>query len=156
MQINQGVVPGTPAHDRRLEAYGTYHAAIDAALEAHPQADVLSLHTFAPVYLGEPREVEVGVLFDHDAALGEAWAAELGRGPGVVRTQEPYSGLLGLMYSPQHHATLHGRRAIELEIRQDLALDPVRRAAWVERIAAAARATAAGRADGERGPASTR
>jgi predicted N-formylglutamate amidohydrolase len=50
---------------------------------------------------------------------------------------EPYSGKLGLMYSVDRHAKKHGRRPIELEVRQDLAVDPVVRRRVVAASAAA-------------------
>jgi predicted N-formylglutamate amidohydrolase len=36
---------------------------------------------------------------------------------------EPYSGRAGLIYSAARHASAHGKRALELEVRQDLALE---------------------------------
>jgi predicted N-formylglutamate amidohydrolase len=74
------------------------------------------------------RTVELGVLFDREeqaaAKLGAALAAEL---PGVAYN-EPWSGKAGLMYSCERHAEKHGRVALELEVRQDLAVDPAYRA----------------------------
>ncbi len=35
-----------------------------------------------------------------------------------------YSGRAGLIYCAKRHAVAHGRRAIELEVRQDLAVEP--------------------------------
>ncbi len=40
-----------------------------------------------------------------------------------VALNEPYSGRLGMIYSASHHAGRHGRRALELEVRQDLSVD---------------------------------
>lgn len=129
--LNTGLTDAERA--RRIEGYWRpYHAACDAVVAEHPGADVLGLHSYTPEYEGSVRDVEIGVLYDRNPELGLAWA-ELLSGRGFdVRLNEPWSGLDGLMYSPQLHATRHGRRAVELEIRQDLLLAP----ATCERIAA--------------------
>lgn len=109
---------------RRIDGwYRPYHEALDATVAAHPGAVVLAMHSFTPLYEGQPRAVEVGVLFDEDEALAHtAYQALLGHGYDV-RLEEPWSGRGGFMFSPQSHARRHGRKALELELRQDLLLD---------------------------------
>lgn len=120
-----------------------FHDAVDAMVEATPHADVLSIHSFTPVYEGgAPRRMELGVLFDRDEALAADVAAVLADHGFVVALNEPYSGKGGLMYSADRHALRHGRRAVEIEVRQDLATAPDRRDAVVEALAAAMEATA--------------
>jgi len=124
---------------RRIQrCYEPFHATIDEAVGGHPGADVLSMHSFTPVYEGgEPRWMEVGVLFDHDEALAHAVAAHL-EGSGLrVAINEPYTGKGGLMHSASTHAIAHGRRAVELEVRQDLATDPSQHERLVDAITAA-------------------
>lgn len=107
--------------ERRISGwYQPYHQAFDDMVVAHPGFDVLSLHSFTPVYEGDVREVQLGVLWDADVALGETFLRHLADTHDGVRANEPYSGRNGLMYSPQHHATQRGRRAVELEVRNDL------------------------------------
>ncbi len=43
-----------------------------------------------------------------------------------------YSGREGLIYGAEKHAESHGRRALELELRQDLAMDSLVRSQFVE------------------------
>lgn len=130
---------GESERARRVEGFWRpYHEAVDVMVAEHPGADVLGLHSYTPSYEGQVREVEIGVLYDRDVELGLAWAEQLhGRGFDV-RLNEPWSGLAGLMYSPQTHALRHGRRAVELEIRQDLLLDPARAAQVLTLVAEAA------------------
>ena len=74
--------------------------------------------------ISEAAEVQIGVLYDRCPELGHTWLEAL-QGHGYdVRANEPWSGLGGYMHAPQRHADAHGRRAVELEIRQDLLLDP--------------------------------
>jgi predicted N-formylglutamate amidohydrolase len=113
----------------RIERYHRpYHAALDEELGRTRSPVLLAIHTFTPLYEGKVRTVELGVLFDREeqaaAKLGQILAAEL---PGVAYN-EPWSGKAGLMYSCERHAEKHGRVALELEVRQDLAVDPAYRA----------------------------
>ncbi len=88
------------------------------------------------MYEGTPRKVELGVLFDLHATWAERWFAGLNGQGYDVRRNEPWSGMAGLMYSVQRHAVQHGRRAVEIEVRQDLACDPVHQARIVDLLSA--------------------
>ena len=105
-----------------------YHTAARELVARHDDAVVIGIHSFTPCYEGETRTMEVGVLFDQDEDFG-CWAYEQFKLMGFkVALNEPYSGRNGLMYSPQHHASEHGRKTVELEIRQDLLGDTIWRA----------------------------
>lgn len=130
----------TTAEDReeRLAKYHRpYHEMVDRIVGGHPGQIVLSMHTFTPLYEGQPRSVEIGVLFDHEDALGVRLAAEIAARGLPTWLNEPYSGKAGLIYSASRHAAAHGRAALELEVRQDLATDPVWRANAVPKLAQA-------------------
>jgi len=118
--------------EKRLRLmYHPYHAAVDAMVRQNPGALVFSLHSFTPLYEGQPRTLEIGVLYDADEAPARVLAQQLVEHGYDVAINEPYSGQAGLMYSAQAPATRHGRQALELEVRQDLLEDPV----WVDRLA---------------------
>jgi predicted N-formylglutamate amidohydrolase len=95
------------------------------------------MHSFTPVWAGHARTVEVGVLYDHDEAPGAVLAKHLADAGFVVRLNEPYSGRGGFMFCAQSHTTKHGRKALELEVRQDLAASPPWRARFVRALAQA-------------------
>jgi predicted N-formylglutamate amidohydrolase len=124
--LNQDV--GDDERERRYRLSHAYHAAIDHALESDAAKLVLSIHSFTPVYEGTPRAVQIGLLFDEETALAEGLCAAFVRAGFVALLNEPYSGKFGLMYSVERHARRHGRRPLELEVRQDLASDPGARA----------------------------
>lgn len=117
------------ARAARVAAWHTpFHAAVDAGLAARRgQLRLLfSVHTFTPLYLGQPRSMGMGVLFDEHDALAEELAAALEAGEAaaadgveVVRNA-PWSGKDGLIYSPQRHGRAQGLPYLELEVRQDL------------------------------------
>jgi len=140
IQLNQRIDP--PDRERRLaDYYRPYHRRIDRALRESPRAAILSVHTFTPLYEGETRSVEIGVLFDQSRALGERFAAELSARGWRTALNEPYSATLGFAFSPEDHGARHRRPALELELRQDLALDQGRRAKLLDDLVATTRKT---------------
>ncbi len=131
-------VPGNQRLDaderaRRLrDYYDPYHVAIDALLQRHGAANLLSVHSFTPELNGRERRFDVGVLYDEyerDARHVGEHIAESGL---RVRYNQPYSGLDGLIYSARTHGANHARRYIELEVNNVLLRDT----ASINRIAA--------------------
>ncbi|HHH11454.1 MAG TPA: hypothetical protein ENK23_05200 [Sorangium sp.] len=137
---------------RRLAYWRGYHRALGEQAQAlarrHQDGVLLALHSFTPLYEGHVRELALGVLFDAEQGLGEKlllwlrdrmaplWQPMPGGAQGAVKLNEPYSGREGLIYSAQHHAEVTGLRAIEMEVRQDLIVEPGFRAALVAALAA--------------------
>lgn len=120
---------------RRIERYyQPYHDAITSFLSRYPAEVVFSIHTFTPVYEGEARPMEVGVLFDTQDELAERAGEALRAAGFVTAMNEPYSGKAGLIHAAEYHAQAHGRRALELEVRQDLSVNPEFRARLVETL----------------------
>lgn len=126
---------------RRLAYYDGYHAAVDQLVAESPDATVFSLHSFTPLYEGQPRSMEVGVLFNRDEAPARRLAARLVDAGFVTALNEPWSGREGLIYAAERHAERHGRVALEIEVRQDIVLVPEAR----DRLAAELAAFFAGR-----------
>jgi len=109
---------------RRTRYFDPYHDAIDRTLLRRAALGtpfrLCSIHSFTPVYLGNPRAMEVGVLFDaHDL---HAWRLEgaLAEQGFEVALNAPYSGADGLIYAAQRHGRAHQLVYLELEVRQDL------------------------------------
>lgn len=128
--------------ERRHSCYhAPYHAEIDRLLrERTPSgADVLllSIHSFTPVYEGEDRSMEVGVLFDRHAPIAERLEVELRREGFATALNAPYSGMDGLIFAAQRHGVAHNVVYLELEVRQDLIADHAAAVATADRIAAA-------------------
>ena len=109
---------------RLVRLYRPYHEAIDRVVDATPGVLLVSLHSFTPVWKGQRRGMEVGVLFDRDEALAHHVAPVFTEHGFEMALNQPYTGKGGLMYSVQHHANTSGRAAIEIELRQDRATDP--------------------------------
>lgn len=97
-----------------------FHAALGEVTARMIPRLLVSIHSFTPVFRGNHRAVEAGVLFDsHDALCGGVVDALRQQG---FRTEpnEPYSGKLGLIYSAARHGGSAGIPYFEIELRQDL------------------------------------
>jgi len=130
MKLSDGrIIPGNRDADAQEIAHrlamfhAPYHAAIEARIaEARKAGNVpviISMHSFTPVWKGERRPWEVGVLWDRDGRLAKPLMAALGRAGFVVGDNEPYSGELedDCLY---RHGTMNGLPHVLIEIRQDL------------------------------------
>ncbi|MCH2171048.1 N-formylglutamate amidohydrolase [Myxococcota bacterium] len=109
---------------RRERYFDAYHDAVDCTVSDRAALDrlfcILSIHSFTPVYQGERRSVEVGVLFDRDEGQAIALAERI-EGEGFrTALNAPYSGYDGLIYSARRHGRAHRVSYFELEVRQDL------------------------------------
>lgn len=110
--------------ERILRWWQPFHDAVDAMIVEHPATILLSMHSFTPVYEGEVREVEIGVLYDDEDAMAARLVELLEPSGYCVRENEPYSGKGGMMFSCYKHAKENGLHGIEIELRQDLLQDP--------------------------------
>ncbi|MCC6847167.1 MAG: N-formylglutamate amidohydrolase [Deltaproteobacteria bacterium] len=140
------VVPGNRALDAAARAdrvarwHAPYHAAIDEVLGARCDATILvSIHSFTPELRGRRRALEVGVLYDDHVGLAGALAGALAATGLVVRHNEPYSGLDGLIYSARVHGARHALRYVELEVNNGLLRDDAGVAAVAAKVAAGLR-----------------
>jgi predicted N-formylglutamate amidohydrolase len=82
---------------------------------------IVTVHSFTPVFHGEKRTVEIGVLHDCDARLADAMidrAAHHTR--AKVQRNQPYGPEHGVTHTLKEHATRHGHLNVMLEIRNDL------------------------------------
>ena len=144
------VVPGNRDVDaaERAERIARYHApyhdAVDAALaERRKETVLVSIHSFTPELRGERRALEVGVLYDDHLPLAADLADAIAATGFVVRHNEPYSGLEGLIYSARTHGVRHGLRYVELEVNNGLLRDDAGVEAVAAKLAVALRAVSA-------------
>lgn len=115
------------AKQARLDRlYHPYHRAVSRAVEETTSAPVVfAIHSFTPLYEGDPRPMEVAVLFDQADDLAHRLGADMEAAGLKVAYNAPYSGKAGMMHAVERHAMEFGREAVELEVRQDLVVDPV-------------------------------
>lgn len=120
--------------ERVLSVHAPYHTLIEEVLEERPGNPALvAVHSFTPVWRGQPRKWDVGVLFDDNDALAARVIARLeARGDLMVGSNQPYSPADGVYYTLARHGTAHGRPAVMIEIRNDLIRDEKGVARWVD------------------------
>ncbi len=131
VQSEQYHIPGnaglTP-DDRKARVeryYLPFHNAVTKVLsKAHQSVAMVTVHSFAPIYFGNRRDVEIGILHDDDSRLADGLldiaSAQTER---VVRRNEPYSAKDGVTHTLRRHAIDKGLLNVMLEIRNDLIRD---------------------------------
>jgi predicted N-formylglutamate amidohydrolase len=144
MKLSDGrIVPG----NRDLDAAGIadriarYHAPYHAALAGRIAAEraggrvpvLISMHSFTPVWRGESRPWEIGVLWDRDGRLARPLMAALEADGVAVGDNEPYSGELE-NDSLYRHGTMNGVPHVLIEVRQDLIGNDAGVAHWAARL----------------------
>lgn len=80
-----------------------------------------TIHSFTPVYLGQCRDVEIGILHGSDSRLADQMLDTAGQHTKLqVRRNEPYGEQDGVMHTLNVHAIGNGLLNVMLEIRNDL------------------------------------
>jgi len=106
---------------RAAAIHAPFHAALAEVLAARPQAALVTIHSFAPVWFGVARSVQLGFLHGSDATLAEAMlAAAESAGPWWAALNAPYGPADGVMYTIDRHGNAAGRANVMVEIRNDL------------------------------------
>ncbi len=124
---------------RRSAIFDPYHDRIRALLDARQAARrrtvYIAMHSFTPIFKGESRAMQVGVLYNRDSRLASI-LLELLRAEGdlVVGDNAPYAVSDITDYGVPTHAEKRGLPHVEIEIRQDLIADAAGQAAWAERF----------------------
>jgi predicted N-formylglutamate amidohydrolase len=125
---------------RTDEIFRPYHdriaSLIDARLASGKRTILVAMHSFTPVFKGEPRDIEVGVLYFRRTRLAEIMLDLLRQEPDLtVGENAPYALTEASDYSIPFHAQRRGLEHIEIEIRQDLIATSEGQAAWASRFA---------------------
>lgn len=121
----------------RIEGiYRPFHAAVSRLLDARAaqgQASSLAtIHSFTPVYKGRQRELELGILHDHDARLAEKLLKAF---PNIdVRRNEPYGPKDGVCHTLHLHGEARGLPHAMIEIRNDLIATERGQMVWAHRL----------------------
>ncbi len=99
--------------------YDPFRAAVAQTIAEQTDPVLITVHSFTPIYDGERREVEIGVLHDTDARLADAIldAADTSL---IVRRNEPYGPADGVTHTLKEHALPGGHLNVMLEVRNDL------------------------------------
>ena len=108
---------------RKNLLYYPFHQAITQIIKEKNVKLVFSIHSFNPVYEGNVRELEVGILFDIEDEVGRLITESLQKDGIKAVENEPYSGKKNLIFSPVFHRgdiNFENPLVLELEVRNDL------------------------------------
>lgn len=136
---NAAITPAQRAA-RTAAVYVPFHAGLHRLLAARLALGLspvmVTIHSFTPVYLGQHRTVEFGVIHDADAILAQAvLAAALARTGLRAELNAPYSAADDVTHTLRLQATPYGLANVMLEIRNDLIATPAAQAAMADLLA---------------------
>ena len=125
---------------RREAIFDVYHGAIAALLDRRRMAGqttvLAAMHSFTPVFKGEARAMQVGVLYNRDIRLARSLLVLLrAEGELIVGDNAPYRVSDATDYGIPVHAERRGLAHVEIEIRQDLIAGERGQAEWAGRLA---------------------
>lgn len=136
--------------DRVTRYYMPFEARLREAMELARARVLVTVHSFTPVFMGQSRDVEIGILHDVDTRLAEAMLACAGAHT-TLRTQRnaPYSAEDGVTHTLRLHGLNRGIPNVMLEVRNDLIATPQAQAeiarmlaGWITEALATVEATA--------------
>ncbi len=82
---------------------------------------LITVHSFTPVYFGQPRHVEIGILHHNDTRLADAMLAEAHHFPRFeFERNMPYGPGDGVTHTLELHGTKPGLANVMIEVRNDL------------------------------------
>ncbi len=122
--------------DRVATYYDPFRATLADVISAMPDPVIVTVHSFTPVYAGEVREVEIGIVHDADHRLADPMleAAKAQSPLADVRRNEPYGPAEGVTHTLKEHGLAHGHLNVMLEIRSDLIATPDQQAGTAKMI----------------------
>ncbi|MCF4994807.1 N-formylglutamate amidohydrolase [Pseudomonas syringae] len=124
---------------RRQQLFKPFHARlqtlIDGRVAQGRSVRVVGIHSFTPVYFGQPRALEIGVLFGQARAYAQRLLDGLGRHPVKIAGNQPYRiDPLGDMTVPVH-GDARGLDSVLIEVRNDLLRDADGIKRWADYLA---------------------
>ena len=125
---------------REAQIFAPYHAAISALLDRRARARqptiLIAVHSFTPVYRGESRPWQIGLMHRKDRGLAAEMLKRLGRDERLtVGDNEPYAIDDDLDHTLPLHGEQRGIAHVGIEIRQDLIADEAGQKNWAGRLA---------------------
>jgi predicted N-formylglutamate amidohydrolase len=133
-------IPPAEREARRRAIFLPYHRRIAELLLGRVAAGrrtvLIAMHSFTPVFRGETRTIDIGILYNRDRRLADI-LLDLLRGEGDLRVGDnaPYAVTDASDYTVPVHGEGNGLPHVEIEIRQDLIGDNAGQIAWSARLA---------------------
>ncbi len=114
--------------ERRVRTDAIYHPFrnaiarhLDREISKGGAPAVITIHSFTPVFHGQRRSVELGLLYDADTTLADAMLEASAHGVDLdIRRNEPYGPRDGVTHTLRVDAIARGLMNVMIEIRNDL------------------------------------
>lgn len=101
--------------------YEPFRSALAQLVARTVEPVLVTIHSYTPVYHGQTRAVEIGVLHDADARLADVLLGIADEHVGLnVQRNQPYGPENGVTHTLKEHALPTGHLNVMLEIRNDL------------------------------------
>lgn len=114
-------LPSDARAQRVQHIYGPFRKALAETVGTRPNAILITIHSFTPIYRGVSRPVEIGVLHDSDSRLADAMLDTAADHTNLrVERNQPYGPQDGVTHTLCEHALGQGHLNVMLEIRNDL------------------------------------
>lgn len=106
--------------------YRPFQTALRGEIEKHDaHTALITIHSFTPVYKGQVRAVEIGILHDTDSRLADAILDHSSAHTTMlVERNQPYGAQDGVMHTLVEHGLSRGLLNVMIEIRNDLIATP--------------------------------
>ena len=110
---------------RVTDYYRPFEAAVAKQVSSMDTPLIITVHSFTPVFLGQQRQVEIGVLHDEDSRFADVFLQQVLTDVrfNILRNQ-PYAPTDGVTHTLKQHALPSGLANVMLEIRNDLIASP--------------------------------
>jgi predicted N-formylglutamate amidohydrolase len=116
--------------------YAPFRDALSDTIAKLSNPVIVTLHSFTPIYHGQSRAVEIGVLHDRDSRMADAMLDTAGaHTDALVLRNAPYGPEHGVTHTLREHAIAQGHMNVMLEIRNDLIRTPDEQTAVADMIA---------------------
>jgi predicted N-formylglutamate amidohydrolase len=114
-----------------------FHNAIDKLLSVRKErglpSAVVSIHTYTPVYKGQNRPWEIGLIYENDRRLADPVLDALKeRGDLIVGDNEPYAPSDGVYYTVRRHGEDRSLPCLMIEIRNNEVTTPGEEQRWAD------------------------
>ena len=144
------IIPGNAAisaadrAQRIATIYEPFHALVDATMARQRaragKIALIAIHSFTPVYHGEPRPWDIGVIIGDKSGFGERLVSLLKAQAGLtVGINEPYSPDDRVYHTLERHGVAHDLPTAMIEVRQDHLAGESGQRAWAARLSEALR-----------------
>jgi len=124
--------------ERRIAlAWRPFHAAIEEVIAERlargVETQLVSIHSFTPVYRGVVRPWEIGILHDEDMRLALPMIEALRAVPGLtVGDNQPYAPSDGVYFTLEKHGRSRNLACAMVEIRNDEIADEAGQRRWAD------------------------